>query len=125
MNYIYENGRRYHAYHAGSYWYCIWILQTSFSSTAGIPTARKTDTFLKRGPNDQRSSELLDLGYRFSLTVTCSQERKLKRWQPSFIWSPTSGKALSCADSGGRTGTKFYLKEPTCLLRGLGFTVVG
>ncbi|KAB8070757.1 S-adenosyl-L-methionine-dependent methyltransferase [Aspergillus leporis] len=34
MNYYYENGRRYHAYHAGSYW----------------------------GPNDERAIEQLDIG---------------------------------------------------------------
>lgn len=41
-DYVYENGRRYHAYHAGSYW----------------------------GSNDEKAMEALDIAYDVSLTLS-------------------------------------------------------
>jgi hypothetical protein len=51
LNYHYENGRRYHAYHSGAYWY----------ATHNLDNSLKTE-IVNRGPNDERAMMHLDLG---------------------------------------------------------------
>ncbi|KIX08874.1 uncharacterized protein Z518_03531 [Rhinocladiella mackenziei CBS 650.93] len=52
-NYHYANGRRYHAYHAGSYW-CGLDVSTDFRSMLRP---------MSRGPNDEKAMEHLDIGH--------------------------------------------------------------
>jgi hypothetical protein len=49
-NYYYENGRRYHAYHAGAYWY-------------DMSLAVQLDADSSRGPNDERAAQHMEIGY--------------------------------------------------------------